>query len=248
MHTRWRRPMIVKRRRHIYLLLTLIIILVAVAMGLSACTEPQTAPTPPAPPLVPELTNSESQSRIAELEAQIRQLEAENQRLLEENRRLSNDLAETTGILQNLQSLVCSSDYINTLNRLTEVQYDTSELDAWVSTLPYLPPLPAELTPENIEWMVEMAGELYWLIYNLPPLPSFPPPPPGVREIEEARQTFLEVFEFVGELRDLPDLLSGAQSLDELRSRINTYFSDVQNTTSSAGNLMQEVKDVVGSR
>jgi len=93
-----------------------------------------------------------------------------------------------------------------------------------------------------------MAGELYSLIYNLPPLPSFPPPPPGVREIEEARQTLLEVFEFVGELPNLPDLLSGAQSLDELRSRINTYFSDVQNTTSSAGNLMQEVKDVVGSR
>jgi len=242
-------------------LLTMTVILVITAMGLISCVVPrnESEPSPPSGTMpesepgdsgaipMPAPTDSGSSSNVAELEAQIRQLEAENEELLNENERLRSELAEATDIIQDIDALVYSSEYGNTLDDLSDVQEDTNELDVWASTLPELPALPPGVTPGDIEWAVEAAGELYEIIDSLPPIPPFPPPPPGVQEIENARLTFLEVFEFVEDLEELPEFLSNAQSLDELRSRIDTYLQDVQSTTASAETLMDDVKDVASS-
>lgn len=225
-----------RRMKVIAVVLSLLISGLAVA-----CAKPPPAPaTTPVPMPTPVPMNSESASTTRELEAKIRQLETENQRLLTENRQLNSDLETIANQLDVIQSLVSSSSYANMLSQLTEIQHDTSDLGAFVHGLPDLPPLPPGLTPGKIEEMIGMAQELYWIIYHLPPLPPFPP---ELAELERQRQTFLEVFEFVGDLNDLPNFLSSAESLEDLRFQYETYLSDVQNTTSNAGSLMQQVRD-----
>lgn len=233
------------KRLVILCIVTLIIpLLVAPTLG---CQPPSPAPIPtpsPVPVPTPEFSNSESASKIAELEAKIRQLEAENQRLLAENRRLNDDLREITSQLQVIRSLVTSSSYRNTLSNLSEVQNASYELAYFVEGLPDLPPLPPGLTPSKIEQMVEMAGVAYWLIYHLPPLPPFPP---ELAELEAKRQLILDIFEFVGDLRPLPQFLSGTQSLEELRLRIETYLSGVQDTVSRTKAILEQIEDATSS-
>jgi len=45
-------------------------------------------------------------------------------------------------------------------------------------------------------------------------------------------------------LRELPQFLSTSGSLDELRSRIEGYLVDMQNTVSDAEGMMEQVRDV----
>jgi len=220
----------------------LLIICLVTALVLSfvgACAKPAPAPaTIPMPTPVP--TNSESDSRVAELEAKIRQLEAENQQLKTENKQLNSELVKITAVLQTLQSLVNSSSYTLALSRLTEVQNNTIDLAYFAEGLPDLPPLPVDLTPSKIEQMVGMARVAYDIIYYLPPLP---PIPPELAEIEANRQAILEVFKFVQDLHDLPEFLSGAGSLEDLKSRSENYLADVHNTTSYAGDIMRQIRD-----
>ena len=225
------------------IIVSLILALIVVFGG---CT--QTAPATSSDGSVTiKPTNSESASQIAELEAKVRQLEAENQRLLAEtrqleaeNQNLSDNLAKVTTQLQAVQSLVSSSSYTNTLNKLTEIQYDASELAAWAYSLPHLPPLPPGLTPGKIEQVLGMARVAYDVIYHLPPLPPFPP---ELAELERQRKTILEIFKFVQDLRDLPQFLNNAESLEDLRSRIETHLADVQSATSYAEDMMQQIRD-----
>lgn len=219
--------------------LILVMLLMPVACG---------GPPPPAPAPMPVPTNSESASKVAELEATIRQLEAENQRLLEENQQLSSDLAKVTTHLQAVQSLVSSSSYTNTLNKLTEIQYDASELAAWAYSLPHLPPLPPGLTISEIDQAINKARTVRRIIRDLPSLPPpgwpiFIPFPPELLELERQRQIFLEVTEDMENLHDLPAFLASAGSLEELRSRIETHLADVQSTTSYAEDMMQQIRD-----
>lgn len=229
-------------------MLCTVTLMVSLLLASTPGCQPQAEPTPgaptPAPSPVPMPTpipaNSEADSKVAELEAKIRQLEAENQRLLAENRRLSDDLTEITSQLQVIRSLVTSSSFTNTLSRLGDIQDKASDLAYFVEGLPHLPPLPRELTPSKIEQMVAMARVAYDIIYYLPPLPPFPP---ELAELEANRQTILEIFGFVQDLRDLPQFLSSTQNLEELRSRIETYLSDVQDTASRTKAILEQVAD-----
>ena len=198
----------------------------------------------------PVLTNSESDSRVAELEAKIRQLEAENQRLLTENRHLASDLAEITSMLQNLQSLVTSSSYTNTLGKLTGVQNKTSDLAYFAEGLPDLPPLPPGLTFSQINDAINDARYLRTILANLPPLPPpgwppFLPFPQELRELDNARQTFVSMTEWMENLQDLPEFLASAESLEDLRFRLEGYLRDVDTTASDAKGVLEEVREAV---
>ncbi|MBA7676946.1 hypothetical protein ES703_85192 [subsurface metagenome] len=224
---------------------------------------PMPAPTPvpapaPVPMPTPVPTNSESDSRVAELEAKIRQLEAENQRLLAENRQLeseyqrlrtenqqlNSDLVKVTTVLQNVQGLVNSSSYTLALSRLTEIQSKTRELAAFAGGLPDLPPLPPGITVGQIDDAIEKAVSLRQLLKRLPP----PPPliaPPVWYELDEMKEAFIDMTEWMENLQDLPSFLATAGSLEDLRSRVEGYMVDVENTTLNAESLLEEVRDTI---
>jgi hypothetical protein len=196
----------------------------------------------------PIFTNSESGSRVGELEVKIRQLESENQRLVTENQELNSELVKVTVVVQNLQSLVNSSSYRNTLNDLNDVQSKASELAYFAQGLPHLPPLPPGLTVSEINQAINKALTVRRVIRDLPSLPPpgwpfFIPFPPELLELERQRQIFLEVTEFMENLHDLPEFLATAGSLEDLRSRIEGYLVDMQNTASGAGGILEQVRD-----
>ena len=218
---------------------------------------PAPAPAPtPVPMPTPVLTNSESDSRVAELEAKIRQLEAENQRLLTENRRLetenqrvmseyrqlSSDLARVTSVLQNLYSLATSSSYTNTLSKLNEIQNNTSDLVTWVGGLPSLPPLPLGITISEIEDVINKARYLREILQRLPPPPFFAPP--EWRELDDMKNELIRMTEWMENLQDLPEFLASAEELEDLRFRLESYMGDVDSTAFDARRLLEEVRDV----
>jgi len=205
-------------------------LILAMLLVLVSCAAPSPAPAP-APMPTPILTNSESDSRIAELEAKIRQLEAENQQLRE-------DLAKATAVLQNL---VTSSDYTLALDRLTEVQNKTIELSYFAEGLPDLPPLPLGLTISEIDDAINKAQDLRRLLELLPPPPPFAPK--EWRDLDDMKEEFIRMTKWMENLQDLPGFLKSAESLEDLRSRIENYLADVHNTTSYTENLMRQVRD-----
>jgi len=212
---------------------------------------PAPAPTPmpaPVPMPTPVLTNSESDSRVAELEAKIRQLEAENQRLRSENEQLSSDLAKVNSVLRNLYSLATSSSYTNTISALNDVQTKASELAYFVEGLPYLPPMPVELDFSQINDAIIDARDLRRILRDLPALPPpgwppFLPFPQELVELDKMRQTFIGMTEWMENLQDLPGFLESAESLEELRSRVEGYLGHVQNTSSDAKDMLEKVRD-----
>jgi ElaB/YqjD/DUF883 family membrane-anchored ribosome-binding protein len=216
-------------------------------------------PAPPAPSLVPVPspipmpTNPQLEARVRELEASIRQLQAENQRLLTENTQLRSDLAKVTSVLQNLYSLATSSTYTTTLSNLGMVQNETSQLVPWVHGLPHLPPLPPGLTVSQISDAVNKARYLRQIITNLPKLPpsSWPPfipfPQPLI-DLENARQTFISLTTWMDNLQDLPNFMAAAGSLEDLRSRVEGYLGNVQNTVSGATAILEQVRNATGTR
>lgn len=225
---------------------TLIIsLLVASTLGCQHVPTPTPSPVPMPSPIP---ANSEADSKVAELEAKIRQLEAENQRLLTENTQLRSDLAKVSTTLQNIYTLVTSSAYTNTLNNLSLVQSNTSQLVPWVHGLPHLPPLPPGLTVSQINDAVNDARYLRQIIENLPKLPPpgwppFIPFPQPLIDLENARQTFVSLTTWMDNLQDLPNFLSAAGSLEDLRSRVEGYLGDVQNSTSAAKGLLEQVRN-----
>jgi len=222
----------------------------APALAPAPAPAPMPRPTPtPVPMPTPVLTNSGSDSRVTELEAKIRQLEFENQRLVTENQELNSELVKVTVVVQNLQSLVSSSSYTNTIGALNDVQAKANELAYFAEGLPDLPPLPPGLTVSEINQAINKALTVRRVIRDLPSLPPsgwpfFIPFPPELLELERQRQIFLEVTEFMENLHDLPELLATAGSLEDLRSRIEGYLGDVQNTASDAGGILEQVRDV----
>jgi len=212
---------------------------------------PAPAPTPiptPVPMPTPVLTNSESDSRVAELEAKIRQLEAENQRFRSENEQLSSDLAKVNSVLRNLYSLATSSSYTNTISTLNDVQTKASELAYFVEGLPYLPPMPVELDFSQINDAIIDARDLRRILRDLPALPPpgwppFLPFPQELVELDKMRQTFIGMTEWMENLQDLPGFLESAESLEKLRSRVEGYLGYVQNTSSDAMDMLEKVRD-----
>ena len=215
-----------------------------------SCAPP--APTPTPVPM-PTPTNSESASRIAELEAKIRELQAENQRLLTENRELSTEnqrlAAENQGLSDNLAkvtSLVTSSIYTRTLSKLPNIQTDANELATFLQGLPDLPPLPPGLTVSQIDDAINKARYLRSLLERLPP----PPPliaPPGWYELDEMKDEFIRMTEWMEDLEDLPKFLRVAGDFDDLRSDMITYLRDVAITASNTKSVLEEVRNTAAS-
>ena len=214
----------------------------------NATVSPPT-PTPASVTVQSPTTASASpqlEARIRELEASVRQLQAENQRLLAENTQLHSDLAKVTSMLQSLYSLATSSAYTNTLNSLSLVQSNTSQLVPWVHGLPHLPPLPPGLTVSQINDAVNKARVLRGILKVLPP----PPPlaPSWWVELDYGKQAFIEMTTWMENLQDLPTFLAAAGSLEDLRSRVEGYMGDVQNSTSGAKGLLEQVRGATSTR
>jgi hypothetical protein len=236
--------------KKIVLLLVAVITVASLAFG---CTKqapivPTAAPAPASIPASPQLD-----LRVRELEASVRQLQAENQRLLTENTQLCKDLARVTTVLQNLYSLTTSSTYASTLSNLGMVQSNTSQLIPWVRGLPHLPPLPPGVTVSEIADAVNKARYLRQIIVNLPKLPPpgwppFIPFPQPLIDLENGRQTFISLTNWMENLQDLPNFLKTATSLEDLRSRVEGYMGDVQNATSGAKGVLEQVRDATSTR
>jgi hypothetical protein len=229
---------------------------------------PKATPTP-VPMPTPVFTNSESDSSVAELEAEIRQLESENQRLILENQQFSSDLAAmtamteqleldnqriktenqqltselvtVTSVLQNVQSMAYSTSYANTLGGLNDVQAKASELAYFAGGLPHLPPLPPGITVARINDAIIKARKLRDILQVLPP----PPPlaPSWWWELDDMKNAFIDMTEWMEDLRNIPEFLESSESLDELRSRVEGYLDQVQNTVSDAEGTLEQIRD-----
>lgn len=217
---------------------TLLSILFIGIVLLSACGAPTTAPTPVP---MPTPTNSE----IAELESKIEGLQAENQRLLTENRELGDNLAEVTSQLEGIQNLVTSSDYTQTLSKLPKIQNDASDLATFLSGLPDLPPPPPGLTVAKIDDAINKARHLRSLLERLPP----PPPliaPPVWYDLDEMKDEFIRMTEWMEDLEDLPEFLRMAGDLDDLRSDMIVYLRDIEAILSDVKATLEEVRNTAG--
>lgn len=169
------------------------------------------------------------------IRSQIRLLEAENQRL-------TSELAIVTAALQNTRGIVNSSIYTNTLSGLNDVKGKASEITFFAEGLPDLPSLPPGLTVEAIDDAVQKAKKLREILKTLPP----PPPlaPSWWEDLDDMKTAFINMTEWMESLRELPQFLSTSGSLDELRSRVEGYLVDIQNTVSDAEGVMEQVRDV----
>jgi chromosome segregation ATPase len=204
--------------------------------------EPAPAPTPvPMPELI--LSNSASDSKVAELEAEIRRLQSENQQLVVENQRLNNELITATARLQNIQSIVISSSYENTLYNLNDIQTKADELAYFSEGLPNLPTPPSGLTVSRINDAIQKARKLREILYALPP----PPPlaPSWWRDLDDMKNAFINMTEWMEDLRDIPEFLASSENLEELRSRLESYLRQVQNTTSNAEGTLGQIRDAL---
>lgn len=240
--------MIVKHHSYKYLLVS---IAVVIAIGLSACSASGPGPS--------TTTNSESASGIAELEDEVKrleadkeqlvaekgQLEADNQQLQDQNTQLSADLVEVTGDLREIESLVTSQSYTNTMNNLTEIQSESSDLAAFVYSLPDLPPLPPGLTVSQINDAIEQAIALREILKLLPP----PPPlaPTFWTDLDNLKTEFIDMTYWMENLRDLPEFLRNAESLEDLKLNVEGYLRDTENTASDAKSMLEEVRSCAGS-
>ena len=254
------------------LIIVIVVVLVMCLLVPVSCAKEAPAPAPaprpapapitaPVPMPSPVFTNSESASRIAELEAKIRQFDSDNQRLLAENRQfdsdnqrlvtenrqLSSDLVKVTNQLEGIQSLVTSSSYAQTINSLSDVQSKTNDLVSFASGLPDLPPLPPGLTVSQINDAIDKAVFLRGILKKLPP----PPPliaPPVWYELDNMKGEFIRMTIWMEDLEDLPDFLNKATNLKDLRSRIQSYIQTVSKTASDTSGILEEVRNAARSQ
>ena len=178
----------------VYLLIVLLL------FSFSCSVAPSYAPAQtPVPMPTPMLANSESDSRVGELEVKIRLLEAENQRL-------TSELAIVTAMLQNIQDIVNSSSYTDTISSLNGVKGKASEISFFAEGLPDLPSLPPGLTVEAIDDAVQKAQKLREILKALPP----PPPlaPSWWEDLDDMKTAFINMTEWMESLRELPQFLA----------------------------------------
>lgn len=206
-----------KHRSYKYLLVS---ILIVICIGVSACATPTSSPP----------TNSESASTIVELEAKVSQLESENRELKRQ--------------LQDTRNLVTSASCTNTISKLTEIQSKSSDLAVFVYGLPDLPPLPEGITPSEINDAVETALRLRAVLKALPP----PPLPFGPwQDLDDIKKGVIDMTYWMEDLEDLPDFLAEAESLEDLKSRVEGYLQDTENTASDAKSMLEEVRSCAAS-
>ena len=83
-------------------------------------------------------------------------------------------------------------------------------------------------------------------------LKVLPPPPPLAPswwvELDYGKQAFVEMTTWMENLQDLPTFLAAAGSREDLRSRVEGYMGDVQNSTSGAKGLLEQVRGATSTR
>jgi len=185
-----------------------------------------------------------------QLNSQLALLGTENQKLQIENQRLNSDLSRMANILQSIRAVVTSSSYSATLSRLSSMQSDTTQLAAFVTGLPHLPPLPGGMNFAEINQVVLKAQTLRGVLVSLPKLPPsiwppFLPFPPELLELDRQRQTFIALTEWMNNLQSLPTFLQTARDLEEFRTNIETYIREIQTTMSEIKDVLQQVGKIV---
>ena len=192
----------------------------------------------PAPAPAPMLTNSESASRIAELEDKIRELEAENQRLLTENQELRSNLVEITSMLESVQR-----EIPDILIMVTEIQNDSSDLAAFLESLPSLPTPPPGLDDiSKVNDVITKAIFLRTILKNLPP----PPPliaPTEWYELDEMKDEFIRMTEWMEDLEELPEFLNIAGDLDDLRYQEIAHLQNINAAMDDIKSILEEIRD-----
>jgi len=216
------------------------IIIVSLILGLvvvfGGCTQPAPATSSDGSVTI-KPTNSESASRIAELEARIRELEAENQRLLTENQELRSNLVEITSMLESVRREVP-----DILVMVTEIQNDSSKLAAFLEGLPSLPTPPPGLDDiSKVDDVITKAILLRTILKNLPP----PPPliaPAEWYELDEMKNEFIRMTEWMEGLEELPEFLNIAGDLDDLRYQEITHLENINATMDNIKSILEEIR------
>ncbi len=209
----------------------------------TSAPEPALAPSPTSAPVQPPVvistpSNPDPDLRIAELEAKVRQLETENQQRLAENRQLISKLTK-------IQNLVDSAAYRQTLINLTGIQSNTSSLIRFVQGLPDLPALPPGLTVGQIDKVINDVQDLREILKFLPPPPPFAPK--EWIELDDMKKELIDMTEWMEDLRNLPEFLTAAESLNDIKSRIEAYLADVDNAISETRTVLEEVRNTTSS-
>lgn len=57
------------------------------------------------------------------------------------------------------------------------------------------------------------------------------------------RHTFISMTQWMENLQDLPKFLASAESLEDLRFRLEGYLRDVGSTASDAEGILEQVRD-----
>ncbi len=217
------------------IIVSLILVLVVVFGG---CTQPAPVATSSDGSVTINSTNSESASRIAELEARIRELEAENQRLLMENQELRSDLVKISSMFESVQR-----EIPDILIMVTEIQNDSSDLAAFLESLPNLPTLPPGLDDiSKVNDVITKAIFLREILKKLPP----PPPlfaPAEWYELDEMKDEFIRMTEWMEDLEELPEFLNITGDLDDLRYQEIAHLENINATMANIKSVLEEVED-----
>jgi hypothetical protein len=184
----------------------------------------------PVPMPTPVFTNS-GISSTAELEARISQLEAENQALRDE-------LVEITGTLKSVQSQIP-----NLLIMATQVQNDASQLATFLQGLPTLPDPPPGLDDiSKINDVINKAISLRTILEKLPP----PPPliaPAVWYELDEMKNKFIGMTEWMEDLEELPDFLNIAGDLEGLRAQEISHLENISGIMSDIKSVLERIQN-----
>jgi DNA repair exonuclease SbcCD ATPase subunit len=184
-----------------------------------------------------ELENQQLKSESQRLEAESRQLkaenqslDAENQQLLSENQDLQNSLAETRSALENAQ---------RELPTISGLQKDAQDLAQFLAGLPELPNPPPGLDDINeINDAVNKAVSLRELLKRLPSPPPFAPT--EWVQLDEMKEEFIYMTEWMENLEDLPEFLRIAGDLDQLRFQEIEHLENIADT-------MERIKNILNS-
>jgi hypothetical protein len=123
-----------------------------------------------------------------------------------------------------------------------DINTKSNELAYFAEGLPHLPPILPGLTVARINDAILKASRLREILLKLPP----PPPlaPGWWEDLDDLKNAFIEMTQWMENLQDLPAFLESSGSLEELRSRVQGYLGQVQNTSSNAVGTLEKIRDI----
>jgi Skp family chaperone for outer membrane proteins len=239
--------------------ITIVVLIILNSMLILGCNQATT------PSQVQVLTDSESASRISELENENKQLEAEKQQLELENQQLeinNNQLEDENRQLKaesqsfDTENQQLSSENRNLQNSLTEVRSklesvqrelptisglhkDAQDFAGFLEGLPELPSPPPGF--DDINKINDVVNKAVFLRELLERLPSPPPFAPAEWvELDEMKDEFIEMTEWMEDLEDLPEFLRIAGDLDDLRFQEIEHLDNIADTMERIKNILTD--------